>query len=157
MSLITIRYTTFPTDALGRTAHGLNLGEAGLIFLALLGGGVISVLIYIFYFNPDYKRIHHSLNGKAVPPEVRLKALAYAAPVFAASFFIVGWTSYARLSIAGPIIGILLLGATVLFIFLSCFNVSSLVLSCLISLRHSSLSLQPAFPSLHLQPCCYIC
>lgn len=94
--------------------HGLNAGEAGLVFLALLFGGVAAVLLYIFYFNPDYKKIHHSLNGRAVPPEVRLKALAYAAPLMVVAILIVAFTSYSNLSIAGPIIGIWLLGGCVL-------------------------------------------
>ncbi|ORY88065.1 major facilitator superfamily domain-containing protein [Leucosporidium creatinivorum] len=102
--------------------HGLNSGEAGLVFLALLFGGVTSVLLYIFYFNPDYKKIHHSLQGRPVPPEVRLKALAYAAPLMPISMLIVAFTSYSNLSIAGPIIGIWLLGGCVLFVFLACFN-----------------------------------
>lgn len=105
--------------------HGLNAGEAGLVFLALLFGGVAAVLLYIFYFNPDYKKIHHSLNGRPVPPEVRLKALALAAPALPIAMFWIGWTSFPSIHIASPIIAIWLLGAAVLFVFLSCFNVSS--------------------------------
>ncbi|KDE08728.1 hypothetical protein MVLG_01183 [Microbotryum lychnidis-dioicae p1A1 Lamole] len=102
--------------------HGLNAGESGLIFLALLTGGVIGVLTYIFYFNKKYKQYHHLLEGKPVPPEYRLVPLMCAAPFFAVSFFWLGWTAYPSISIASPILAIVLLGCTVLFIFLSIFN-----------------------------------
>ncbi|SCV72568.1 BQ2448_4105 [Microbotryum intermedium] len=102
--------------------HGLNAGESGLIFLALLTGGIIGVLTYILYFNKKYKEYHHSLNGKPVPPEYRLVPLMCAAPFFAVSFFWLGWTAYPSISIASPILAIVLLGCTVLFIFLSIFN-----------------------------------
>ncbi|SCZ92534.1 BZ3500_MvSof-1268-A1-R1_Chr5-2g07952 [Microbotryum saponariae] len=127
--------------------HGLNAGESGLIFLALLAGCVIGVLTYIFYFNIKYKQYHHSLEGKPVPvspsshivcamqsrltalitplsrqPEYRLVPLMCAAPFFAVSFFWLGWTAYPSINIASPILAIVLLGCTVLFIFLSIFN-----------------------------------
>ncbi|SGZ28544.1 BQ5605_C027g10369 [Microbotryum silenes-dioicae] len=102
--------------------HGLNPGESGLVFLALLGGGVAAVFGYVLYFNPKYTAYHHSLNGKPVPPEFRLKPLMFAAPLFAVSFFWVGWTSYPSINIASPILGIFLLGITILYIFLGIFN-----------------------------------
>ncbi|KAK4056904.1 hypothetical protein OIO90_002154 [Microbotryomycetes sp. JL221] len=102
--------------------HGFNSGESGLVFLALLGGGVIAVMIYIFYFNPQYMKIHRSLKGKMVPPEERLRPLFYAAPIFAICFFWIGWTAYPSINVASPILGILFLGGCVLFIFLACFN-----------------------------------
>ncbi|KAI5477609.1 hypothetical protein MNV49_006096 [Pseudohyphozyma bogoriensis] len=102
--------------------HGLNSGEAGLVFLALLSGGVIGVLSYIFYFNPAYKRKHHELGGKPVPPEVRLIPICVAAPGLAISFFWIAFTSYPSISIASPILAIVLLGACVLWIFLGVFN-----------------------------------
>ncbi|KAK4049005.1 hypothetical protein OIV83_004366 [Microbotryomycetes sp. JL201] len=102
--------------------HGFNPGEAGLVFLALTGGGAIAVLIYVFYFNPQYSRKHKAMQGKMVPPEFRLRPLFYAAPIFAVCFFWIGWTSYPSISVASPILAILVLGGCVLFIFLSCFN-----------------------------------
>ncbi|KAK4703929.1 hypothetical protein P7C70_g2283, partial [Phenoliferia sp. Uapishka_3] len=98
--------------------HGLNAGEAGLVFLALLSGGVLAVLYYIFGFNKQYEKLHHELAPRSVPPEVRLKPLLFAAPALAVAFFWVGWTSYSSISIASPILAICLLGSSVLFIFL---------------------------------------
>lgn len=60
--------------------HGLNAGETGLVFLALLGGGVIAVLLYVFYYNVDYSKVHHEMAPRSVPPEIRLKPLLIAAP-----------------------------------------------------------------------------
>ena len=106
--------------------HGLNALETGLVFLALLGGGVIAVLLYIFYYNPDYTKQMKAIAPRPVPPEIRLKPLLIAAPAMVISFFWCGWTSYDSISIASPILAILLLGFCVLFIFLACFNVSGL-------------------------------
>lgn len=154
--LVYLLFEAIPIVFIG--GHGLNYGEAGLVFLALLFGGVISVLIYIFVINPDYKRIHHSLEGRPVPPEVRLKALLYAAPLLAISFFWFGWTAYPSISIASPILAILLLGSCVLFggsrgsgrtdaeadlsplsaVFLTCFNY---IIDCYLMNAASALSI----------------
>ncbi|KAM0749464.1 MFS general substrate transporter [Meredithblackwellia eburnea MCA 4105] len=103
--------------------HGLNAGEAGLVFLALLSGGVIGVVTYIFYFNKKYTRKLVASKPKPVAPEERLEPMLWAAPFLAISFFWIGWTSYPSISIASPILAIVMLGAAVLFIFLSCFNI----------------------------------
>lgn len=44
------------------------------------------------------------------------------APVLAAALFLFGWTASKNLSAAGPIIGILILGAGAITIFQSCIN-----------------------------------
>jgi MFS family permease len=72
--------------------HGLNAGESGLVFLALLSGGVLGVISYIFYFNPQYVKLHHKIAPKSVPPEARLTPILFAAPAFAMAFFWFGWT-----------------------------------------------------------------
>ncbi|GAA6063686.1 hypothetical protein JCM10212_003353 [Sporobolomyces blumeae] len=102
--------------------HGLNAGETGLIFLALLTGGVIAVLGYIFYFNKLYVKTQQELKPKPVPPEERLRPLFFAAPAFAVAFFWFGWTAYPSISIASPILAVVLLGITILYVFLSGFN-----------------------------------
>jgi len=103
--------------------HGLNAGEAGLVFLALLSGGVIGVIAYIFYFNPQYVKLHDKIAPKSVPPEARLTPILVAAPAFAVAFFWFGWTGqYESVSIAAPILSVVLLGICVLWIFLSIFN-----------------------------------
>ncbi|GJN88991.1 hypothetical protein Rhopal_001962-T1 [Rhodotorula paludigena] len=103
--------------------HGLNPGESGLIFLALLTGGVVGVAGYVFYFNRKYMAMHRALRPKMVPPEERLKPLLYAGPLFAMSFFWFGWTgAYSSISIWSPILSIVVLGAGVLYVFLTGFN-----------------------------------
>lgn len=85
-------------------------------------------------------REHHRISPRPVPPEFRLKPLLWAAPAFAFSFFWLGWTSYPSISIvrrslspshacrlteseqASPILSLVLLAASILLIFLSCFN-----------------------------------
>lgn len=102
--------------------HGLNLFEVGLIFIALPVGGAIAVLTYIFYFNRRYVRIHHEIKPAMVPPEERLLPMMAGAIALAVSFFWIGWTAYPSISIASPILGIVLLGFGVLYVFLSIFN-----------------------------------
>ncbi|GAA6055076.1 hypothetical protein JCM3770_001784 [Rhodotorula araucariae] len=103
--------------------HGLNPLESGLIFLALLTGGVLGVLAYVLYFNRKYMAIHRAIKPQMVPPEERLKPLAFAAPLFAVAFFWFGWTGgYQSVSIWSPILAVVLLGTCVLAIFLCGFN-----------------------------------
>ncbi|GAA5968906.1 hypothetical protein JCM11641_000774 [Rhodosporidiobolus odoratus] len=106
--------------------HGLNALKSGLVFLALLIGGVIAVLGYIFYFNKQYMKKHRALAAKGlkmVPPEERLIPLCYAAPLFAIAFFWFGWTGcFAHISIWSPILAVVLLGVCILYIFLAGFN-----------------------------------
>ncbi|GAA6036911.1 hypothetical protein NBRC10512_001275 [Rhodotorula toruloides] len=103
--------------------HGLNGGESGLVFLALLTGGVIGVCGYIFYFNPQYMKKHRALRPKMVPPEERLKPMVIASPLFAVAFFWFGWTgAYPHISIWSPILAIVMLGTTILYVFLTGFN-----------------------------------
>ncbi|GAA5924642.1 hypothetical protein JCM3775_005432 [Rhodotorula graminis] len=103
--------------------HGLNPLESGLVFLALLTGGSLGVLGYVTYFNRQYMKIHHAIKPHMVPPEERLKPLMYAAPALAISFFWFGWTgAYSHISIWSPILAVVLLGACVLYVFLTGFN-----------------------------------
>ncbi|GAA5994745.1 hypothetical protein JCM5350_005659 [Sporobolomyces pararoseus] len=102
--------------------HSLNAGEVGLVFLALLMGGVTAVVIYIFYFNKQYMKKHRAAKGKGVPPEQRLVPLFYSAPALAVAFFWFGFTAYPSISIWSPIFAIYLLGICILYTFLGGFN-----------------------------------
>ncbi|KAG7575461.1 hypothetical protein FFLO_00280 [Filobasidium floriforme] len=102
--------------------HGFNAGAGGLMFLALLIGGVLATTTYITMFDPRYKRkvAKHAPNG--VPPEARLEMTLLVAPLFAISFFWFGWTSYPNVHWASPMCAGGLLGFAVLGIFVSLFN-----------------------------------
>ncbi|GAA5870316.1 hypothetical protein JCM3774_004639 [Rhodotorula dairenensis] len=103
--------------------HHLNAGLSGCVFLALLSGGVVGVLGYLFYWNPQYMKRHRALGGKMVPPEERLKPMLIAAPFLAIAFFWFGWTGqYESVSIWAPIMAIFVLGFCVLYVFLTGFN-----------------------------------
>ncbi|GAA5943153.1 MFS transporter [Sporobolomyces koalae] len=102
--------------------HGLNAGKTGLVFLALLMGGVFAVVLYILYFNKKYMAKHHAMKPKNVPPEERLIPLFYSAPLLAVAFFWFGFTSYPSISVWSPILAIGLLGICILYTFLGGFN-----------------------------------
>ena len=102
--------------------HGLNAGEAGCVFLALLFGCVCGCAFYMLWYNKKYVRMHHAMAPKLVPPEVRLEPVLHAAPFYALAFFIFGWTGFrADISMAGPIIAVWLMGVCILLIFLGIF------------------------------------
>ncbi|GAA5963648.1 hypothetical protein JCM3765_003529 [Sporobolomyces pararoseus] len=102
--------------------HGLNAGEVGLVFLALLLGGATAVLLYIFYFNRQYMKKHRAAKGRGVAPEQRLIPLFVSAPGLAIAFFWFGFTAYPSISIWSPIFAVYLLGFCVLYTFLAGFN-----------------------------------
>ncbi|GAA5982241.1 hypothetical protein JCM10908_004797 [Rhodotorula pacifica] len=125
--------------------HHLNAGLSGCVFLALLSGGATGVLGYLFYFNPKYMKIHHSLGGKMVPPEERLKPLFLAAPLLAVGFFWFGWTGqYESVSIWAPIVAIYVIGFCVLYVFLTGFNY---MIDCYLWNAASALSINTVFRS----------
>ncbi|GAA6025071.1 hypothetical protein JCM11491_006062 [Sporobolomyces phaffii] len=102
--------------------HGLNAGKTGLVFLALLMGGVTAVIIYILYFNRQYMAKHRASGGKGVAPEQRLIPVFFSAPLLAVAFFWFAFTSYPSISIWSPIFAIALLGMCILYTFLAGFN-----------------------------------
>ena len=54
-----------------------------------------------------------------VPPEQRLELAIYAAPLFAIAFFWFGWTSYPSISFWAPAMSGVLMGCSVVWIFVS--------------------------------------
>ncbi|KAL8291273.1 hypothetical protein RQP46_002251 [Phenoliferia psychrophenolica] len=102
--------------------HGLNAGEGGLVFLAFLIGSICSLIANIFYFSKDYARRAAARAPRAVPPEVRLFPLLFAAPALAVGFFWLAWTSDASISIVSPIFAIGLMGSAACFAFVSGLN-----------------------------------
>ncbi|KAI0348401.1 MFS general substrate transporter [Trametopsis cervina] len=102
--------------------HGFNSGILGLMFLPLFLGGVLGVIGYLLIWNPKYERLSREHAPNPVPPEVRLEQALWAGPMFAISFFWFGWTSYPSVSYWAPLLSTLLLGFSVVWIFLALFN-----------------------------------
>jgi multidrug resistance protein len=104
--------------------HGFNAGENGLAFIPLLVGGIIGVLISVFYFNPQYVRIveEYAAKGERPPPEARLPMGIYGGVIFAVGFFWFGWTSYPSISYWAPLTSGLAFGVSLTFLFLSLLN-----------------------------------
>ncbi|TFK30771.1 MFS general substrate transporter [Coprinopsis marcescibilis] len=103
-------------------SRGFSAGVSGLMFLPLPIGGAIAVVLYVLYYNPKYELEVERLAPKSVPPEFRLDVTFYACPLFAASFFWFGWTSYPSISYWAPLMSGLLMGYSIQMIFLGLFN-----------------------------------
>ena len=87
------------------------------MFFPLFLGGVLGVVIYLLYFNPDYERQIPIHRPKMVPPEVRLKPAFYGGPLLMISFLWFGWTSYPSIPLWAPLMSGLAMGVSVVFIF----------------------------------------
>jgi multidrug resistance protein len=102
--------------------HHFNAGISGLMFLPLLVGGIIGVVVYLLIFHPRYERAMEKYAPNPVPPEVRLETALLAAPFFAVSFFWFAWTSHPSVSYVAPMMSGLLVGCSIVWIFLGLFN-----------------------------------
>ncbi|KAF5323409.1 hypothetical protein D9611_005791 [Ephemerocybe angulata] len=103
-------------------AHGFNAGLSGLMLLPVPIGGAFAVVLYIYYYNPQYEAESKRLSPKSVPPEFRLSMTFIAGPLFAISFFWFGWTSFPSVSFWVPLMSGLLMGFSIQLIFLGLFN-----------------------------------
>ncbi|KAG9091254.1 hypothetical protein FRC07_011883 [Ceratobasidium sp. 392] len=102
--------------------HHLNEGASGLMFLPLFGGGIAGVIFYLVIFNPKYTKLIAQFAPKPVPPEYRLDMALLAAPLYAASFFWFGWTSYPSIHFLAPAFSGALSGFSIVLLFLALFN-----------------------------------
>lgn len=102
--------------------HGFNAGISGLMFLPIPIGGVVSVILYVYYYNPQYEAEAKRLAPRSVPPEFRLGMACISGPLFVASFFWFGWTSFPSISFWAPLMSGLLLGFAIQLIFLGLVN-----------------------------------
>lgn len=94
----------------------------------------------ILVFNPRYIRAMDAAAPKKPEAETRLEptrksfsslskssqahalGAVYAGPLFAASFFVMGWTAFPHVHPAGPLIGVLLCGIGCIGLFLPLMN-----------------------------------
>ncbi|CAL1706392.1 unnamed protein product [Somion occarium] len=102
--------------------HHFNPGISGLMFLPILVGGVSGVICYLLIWNPRYVKAVEQFKPNPVPPEYRLEQCMAAAPLFAISFFWFGWTSYPSVSYWAPMMAGLVMGFSIIWIFLGLFN-----------------------------------
>lgn len=103
-------------------SRGMNAGITGLMFLPIPIGGALAVALYIYVYNPEYEAEAKRLDPQPVPPEFRLKVALISGPLFAASFFWFGWTSFPSISFWAPLMSGLLMGFSIQLIFLGLFN-----------------------------------
>ena len=92
------------------------------MYLPIPIGGIIGCVVYLAYYNPRYVTVASKLAPAPVPPEKRLKTSLLAGPVFAAFFFIFGWTSYPSISFWIPLASGILIGLGNFLISLSFIN-----------------------------------
>ena len=92
------------------------------MFLPIFLGGVVAVITYLIWWNPRYERLAAEFAPRPVPPEYRLEQAMWAAPLFAASFFWFGWTSYPSINYWAPMTAGALIGFSTIWIFLALFN-----------------------------------
>ncbi|KAL8283571.1 hypothetical protein RQP46_005674 [Phenoliferia psychrophenolica] len=118
--VIYLAFEAIPIIFIGQ--HGLNSGEAGMVFISMAVGSCLAVFSYIVYFNPQYSALHAKLAPKSVPPEVRLRSMMIGGPALAISLFWLAWTSYPHISIWSPILAICLLGSSTFYIFMGCLS-----------------------------------
>ncbi|VDC02268.1 unnamed protein product [Peniophora sp. CBMAI 1063] len=102
--------------------HGLNSGVSGMMYLPIPVGGIIGCVVYLTYYNPRYSRAAQELSPAPVPPEKRLEMSLIAGPIFAAFFFIFGFTSYPSINFWVPLVSGVLIGVGNLLISLSFIN-----------------------------------
>lgn len=102
--------------------HHLSPGMSGLTFLPIFVGGIAACFSYMWYWNPLYEKLTKQYAPDPVPPECRLDICIWAAPGFAVAFFWFGWTSYPSISLWAPMMSGLLMGFTIIWIFLGLIN-----------------------------------
>ena len=97
----------------------MSAGSVGLMFLPIFIGGCFAAVTYIIFVNPRYERLIEQYKPNKVPPEERLGIAMAGAPIFAASFFWFGWTSYPSISYWAPMLAGLGMGYSTILIFVS--------------------------------------
>ncbi|CAO1631487.1 unnamed protein product [Sympodiomycopsis kandeliae] len=109
-------YATLESIGLVSDLHGYSIGQSGLVFLAVCLGALIGFGSN-FYQEKLYKQ-YYPIKG----PEARLYAPMVSAFLFPIGCFIYGWTAYSYVSIAGPIVGLVLIMIAVFHVYLAVFN-----------------------------------
>ncbi|SPO29152.1 related to multidrug resistant protein [Ustilago trichophora] len=96
--------------------HSFTPGETGLVFIAIAGAGILGNLM-----NPMQEYLYRK-NFPRRGPEARLYFACIGAITFPVGCFIYAWTSFPHTSIAGPVVGIVVLMTAIYHIYLAVFN-----------------------------------
>ncbi len=96
--------------------HGFTPGQTGLVFLSIVAASLLGNLM-----NPLQEFLYRR-NFPTRGPEARLYLACAGAIMFPVGCFIYGWTSYSDVSIAGPIVGVIILMTGIYHIYLAVFN-----------------------------------
>lgn len=110
-------YATLESVGLVTDLHGYSEGQSGLVFLSICLAAVLG--------NVSNNLIQEKLYARYAPtkgPEARLYLSMVSALLFPIGCFIYGWTSYSHVSIAGPIVGLVVIMFGVYHVYLAVFN-----------------------------------
>ncbi|KAL7416317.1 major facilitator superfamily domain-containing protein [Mrakia frigida] len=102
--------------------HGFKAGPSGLMFLPLFVGSIFAAALSAFYYNPRYIKASASYPPWKAPPELRLEAALIGAPLLPIAVLWLAFTSYPSIHWAVPMMSGLLLGASLILIFLPLMN-----------------------------------
>lgn len=109
-------YSLLESIGLVTALHNYNEGQNGTVFLSIIVASLIGQATNVFQ-NRLYEK-----NVARKGPEARLYMAMIAAALFPIGCFIYGWTSYPDVSIAGPVVGIIVLMTAVYHVYLAVFN-----------------------------------
>ncbi|PWN36341.1 MFS general substrate transporter [Meira miltonrushii] len=112
-ALLFIFFEAYPVIFSG--IYGFNAGETGLCFIAF-GIGICLSIPIVWYFNRMARKVALA-NGGHIQPEIRLRMVAFTAPLMVLGFFWFGWTSRKEIHWIVPILGTIPIGTAVLLSF----------------------------------------
>lgn len=109
-------YATLESVGLVTALHGYSEGQNGLVFLSICVAALLGLLSNSYQDHLYHK--YYPTKG----PEARLYLSMASAILFPIGCFIYGWTSYPDVSIAGPIVGLIVIMFSVYHVYLATFN-----------------------------------
>ncbi|BEI85444.1 hypothetical protein CcaverHIS002_0508450 [Cutaneotrichosporon cavernicola] len=118
--LFAVQYTTTYTASVtfARPPYNYNPLLIGVVLVSFGMGNVVGSVVGGRYSDHALRRLT-AKNGGVAEPEMRLKCTLPAMPVLLAAYLIYAWTADAKVSIAGPVVGLFLAGFSLLFVYSS--------------------------------------
>lgn len=109
-------YATLESVGLITELHGYTEGQTGLVFLSICLAAALGQAST--FIQENLYRRYYPTKG----PEARLYLSMLSAFLFPIGCFIYGWTAYPDVSIAGPIVGLVVMMFAVYHVYLATFN-----------------------------------